>query len=64
MIFLWQAIDYKLLKHRKWKLGSEFCPLCGEIEDVNHLLFFCPLAEFIWIFMKEALGWQDYPKSI
>jgi hypothetical protein len=60
-IFLWQAFDEnriqsaEQLKTRKWK-GSVHCFLCGKIEDFNHLLSTCPLAEFIWSFVSEALG--------
>jgi hypothetical protein len=41
-----------------------FTHFVGESEDVNHLLFSCPLAEFIWVFPKEALGWNDYLRDM
>jgi hypothetical protein len=44
--------------------GSEFCSLCGESENVDHLLFANPLAKFIWVFVKQALGWADYPRDM
>jgi hypothetical protein len=31
---------------------------------VDHLLFSCPLAEFVWALVREALGWQDYPRNL
>jgi hypothetical protein len=31
------------------------CFLCGSKEDDEHLLFKCPVAEFMWSFVKEAL---------
>jgi hypothetical protein len=46
---------------RKWK-ESEFCVLGGKTDDVNHLLFTCPLSEFIWAFVSKALGWMAYPR--
>jgi hypothetical protein len=39
----------------EWK-DSENGVMCGENEDVNHLLFKRPLSEFVWVFVKEALG--------
>jgi hypothetical protein len=59
-IFLLQIIQDRLqaaqqLKPRKWK-GSEHFVMSGQKEDINHLFFRCPLDEFIWAFMGEALG--------
>jgi hypothetical protein len=67
-IFIWQAFQNRLqtaqqLKDLKWK-GSEFCSLCGESEDVNHLLFTCPVTEFVWCCISEGLGWKGYPRSL
>jgi hypothetical protein len=67
-IFMWQTFQNRLqtsqqLKHMKWK-GSELCSLCGEEEDVDHLLFSCPLVMFVWEFVREALGWHDYPRNL
>jgi hypothetical protein len=66
-IFLWQAFQDRIqtahqLKTRNWK-GSSMCVLCGQIEDAERLIFNCPLAEFMWAFCSEALGWDDFPKS-
>jgi hypothetical protein len=66
-IFLWLAFQDRIqtaqqLKARNWK-GSSRCVLCGHEEDVEHLLFRCPLAGFCWAFCSEALGWDGYPKS-
>jgi hypothetical protein len=38
--------------------------LCGTSEDIDHLIFKCPLANFIWAFASEALGWQGAPRSL
>jgi hypothetical protein len=67
-IFIWQILQDRLqtaqqLKTRKWR-GSELCVLCGQKEDINHLFFSCPLAEFIRSFMGEALGWNGQPRSM
>jgi hypothetical protein len=65
---LWQVFQNRLqtaqqLKARNWK-GSIECALCGLMEDIDHLLFKCPLAEFIWAFLKETLGWNGQPRII
>jgi hypothetical protein len=59
-VLLWQAFQNRLqtgqLKERNWK-SDGLCALCGAREDVDHLLFKCPLAEFLWAFVSEALAW-------
>jgi hypothetical protein len=67
-IFLWKAFHNRIqvanqLKLRNWK-GNEFCVLYGEREDINHIIFSCPLFGFVWIFMSEVLGWDDFPRSM
>jgi hypothetical protein len=67
-IFIWQVVQNKIqtgqqLKARNWK-GRGLCRLCREKEDANHLLFSCPLAEFVWACVSEALGCDGYPRSI
>jgi hypothetical protein len=67
-IFLWQATQDRLqtthqLKHKNWKgRGTGFT--CGSREDVDHLLFQCPMAKKLWVFLSEALGWDEYPSSM
>ena len=48
------------LKKRNWA-GQEECKLCGREESTDHLLFQCPVACFLWVFIKESLGWPLYP---
>jgi hypothetical protein len=77
-IFLWQTIQDRLqtthqLTNRIWK-GKDACAICGSREDVDHLLFQCPMAKFVWgfflsealrlVFLSEALGWDGYPSSM
>jgi hypothetical protein len=33
-------------------------------EDVDHVLCLMSLAEFVWAFVSEALGWKVYSKSM
>jgi hypothetical protein len=64
-VFLWQALQDRLqtgqqLKAKNWK-GSARCSLCDAMEDADHLLFKCPMAEFMWAFVREALGGMATP---
>jgi hypothetical protein len=68
MVFLWQVVHNRIqsnhqLKARNCK-GGEFFILCGDRDDVNHLLFTCPLSQFIWVFISEVLGWDGYSRSL
>jgi hypothetical protein len=40
---------------KNWK-GKEQCALCGADEDIDHLVFSCPMANFVWTIISEALG--------
>jgi hypothetical protein len=66
-IFLWQIFQDRLqtaqqLKSRKWKCDVH-CTLCGGVEDIDHLLFRCPMAVFVCAFLRVALGWNGQPIS-
>lgn len=61
-VFLWQLHHGKLqvatvLKKRGWK-GDHGCSLCGVAETIDHIFFFCPLANFIWCCVREGLTLQ------
>jgi hypothetical protein len=67
-IFIWQVFQNRIqtadqLKAKAWR-GSEKCVLCGKYEDLDHLIFSCPLGMFGWSFLSEALGWGGYPMSM
>jgi hypothetical protein len=67
-IFMWQMFHDRLqsaeqLKKRNWK-GEISCPLCGVVEDVNHIMFRCVCNRFAWAVVKEALGWKQLPSSL
>jgi hypothetical protein len=44
--------------------GGERCVLCGRPEDIDHLIFYCSMAKFVWSFLGEVLGWQGYPRDM
>jgi hypothetical protein len=46
------------------KGGGERCVLCGLPEDIDHLIFKCSMAKFVWSFLGEALGWHGYPRRM
>lgn len=66
-IFFWLAIKGKIqvakqLKMMNWK-GSPNCKLCGQEEDVDHLIFRCAPAQFVWCCVGDAFKWDSVPTS-
>uniref|UniRef100_K3XSK2 Reverse transcriptase zinc-binding domain-containing protein n=1 Tax=Setaria italica TaxID=4555 RepID=K3XSK2_SETIT len=51
------------LKRRNWD-GPEECKLCKEQEDADHIIFRCPLASFVWCWIRDSLGWDGIPDSL
>ena len=67
-IFLWMVWHDRVqttvqLKKRKWG-GQIHCKLCGEMEDLDHLFFKCPVALFVWCWVRDSLGWSCIPASL
>jgi len=67
-VFLWQAIHNKLqtvvaLVRRKWR-GSPLCCVYNKLETVNHILFECVFAQFIWCCVRDVFNLQGFPLSI
>lgn len=50
------------LKKMKWS-GSPNCKLCGQTEDVDHLMFRCHISQFMWCCYRDAFGWDNIPSS-
>ena len=48
------------LRKRKWK-GNAVRNLCGKLETLDHILFSCITAKFLWACFKESLGWVRIP---
>jgi len=66
-IFMWMASHDRIqcavqLKKKQW-LGAEECFTCGKLESSDHILFQCPIAVFLWSFMRDCLGWETSPIS-
>lgn len=41
---------------KRHKLGDGLCPLCGTIEETNHILFSCIMAQFLWGCIRDVIG--------
>ena len=50
------------LKKKKWT-GPEKCLVCDVHESTDHIFFQCPLAVFLWSFLRDCLGWPRSPTS-
>ena len=37
--------------------------MCGAVETTHHILFTCPVAAFLWVFLKETLNLGETPSS-
>ena len=66
-IFIWMVYHDRIqaavqLKKRNWA-GPVVCKLCGELETADHILFQCPIALFLWVFLKQTFGWAVAPRS-
>lgn len=66
-IFLWQLVRDRLpigvhvqARHGP---GDGRCPLCGAVEEVDHIFFKCILAQFLWGCIRDATGCSWAPAS-
>ena len=59
-IFLWQWIRGRVPSRvevlKRNGPGDGMCPLCGTVEDSNHIFFACVTAQFLWSCFREAVG--------
>jgi hypothetical protein len=65
--FIWLVAQKVILtkdnmKRKKWK-GNPGCYFCGQDENVDHLLFMCPIAKVIWGFIAICFNQSDRPNS-
>lgn len=66
-IFMWMSLYDRIqcgvqLKKKQWS-GPEKCLICDVHETTDHILFHCPLAIFLWSFLRDCLGWPISPTS-
>ncbi len=52
----------KQLKKMKWP-GSPNCKLCQSEEDIDHLMFRCPSAQFLGCILRGTFSWPHIPAS-
>ena len=67
-VFMWLALRGRIqtgvaLKRKNWK-GDANCIICNTPETVDHVLFQCVMAKFVWTSFKEALGWERVPRNM
>ena len=67
-VFMWLALRGRIqtgvaLKRKNWK-GDANCIICNTPETVDHVLFQCVMAKFVWTSFKEALGWERVPSNM
>jgi hypothetical protein len=66
-IFTWQLARGRLPSNDQIliRLGpsDENCALYGDIENVDHIFFQCPLAQFLWSGVRDMFGVSWNPRS-
>jgi hypothetical protein len=50
------------LAKRDWK-GPVRCYMCDCLENIEHILFKCHLAKFVWEMFSEIFNLDSYPSS-
>jgi hypothetical protein len=51
------------LKRRGWH-GSPLCYVCGRPEIVDHIMFQCVFPWYLWCYVRDPLGWKEFPTSL
>jgi hypothetical protein len=65
--FVWLVYQGRIqtadnLIRKNWK-GDKKCKFYEE-ESVNHLLFLCPIASYLWCILRDSLQWERIPRSV
>jgi hypothetical protein len=66
-IFVWMAAHDRIqcgvqLKKKQWT-GPEKWLVCDTPETTDHIIFQCPIAIFLWAFLRDGLNWAVSPTS-
>jgi hypothetical protein len=52
------------LDRKKWQQSKQ-CQLYNEEEkNVDHLIFRCPIAIFVWVVVRDGLEWSESPRCV
>jgi hypothetical protein len=59
-VFMWLSCQDRIqsgeaLKNMNWK-GDANCAVHGKLENVDHILFECVLAKFVWTYLNRLWG--------
>jgi hypothetical protein len=52
-----------LRKHNNTSRNHHVQQVTSE-ESMDHLLFDCPIAVFMWVVIRDALNWSSNPQSV
>jgi hypothetical protein len=66
--FVWLVYQGRIqtadnLIKKQWK-GDKKCKFCDDEETVDHLLFLCLIASYLWCVIRDGLNWKKTPKSV
>ena len=67
-VFLWQVIHDRLPTReqilKRYGPTDGKCPLCGSSETLDHLMFQCATAVFVWSVIRDTLDWPACPQNL
>ncbi|OEL17990.1 hypothetical protein BAE44_0020989, partial [Dichanthelium oligosanthes] len=66
-IFMWIVFHDKIQpavpwKRRNWSGAEQFKP-CAQMVSTDHIMFQCPIAIFLWVFIRDVLEWGSAPTN-
>jgi hypothetical protein len=64
-IFMWMCFRGKIqsaseLMLKGWP-GNADCVSCGRVENVDHIIFRCPISAFVWSVIRDTFGKRQAP---
>lgn len=66
-IFVWMTAHDRIqcgvqLKKKMWSVPEKSL-ICESYETSDHIMFQCPIAVFLWAFVRDCFGWSVSPTS-